>query len=69
MHTSKRMTIAYLAMAAALLALFALSKLSPRFHRWLTSRHWYQRMVVPVLEKFHAKRQTKKRVLIKAEQD
>ena len=23
-----------------LLALFALSKLSPRFHRWLTSRHW-----------------------------
>ena len=52
-----------------LLSLFALSKLSPRFHRWLTSRHWYQRMVVPVLEKFHAKRQTKKRVLIKAEQD
>ena len=44
-----------------LLALFALSR--------LTSRHWYQRMVVPVLEKFHAKRQTKKRVLIKAEQD
>lgn len=25
-----------------LLALFALSKLSPRFHRWLTSRHWYR---------------------------
>ena len=52
-----------------LLSIFSFSKLSPHYHHYLTSRHWYQRMVVPVLEKFHAKRQTKKRVLIKAEQD
>lgn len=42
-----------------LLALFALSKLSPRFHRWLITRHWYQRWVTPIIDKFHLKKQAK----------
>lgn len=47
-----------------LLALFAISKLSPRFHRWLTNRRWYQRFVQPMIDKFHLKRRQRKAAVI-----